>query len=130
MVRENFVAGLQAYANGVATENPDGFKAEIEKSHLAGMPITTHDNDMLKDAYAKMVAEQVEAELRAKENCKPPVKPITPEPPAKPKAKATRPPKSPKTPTPPTENKFEPPTANGNHAKPTHGPDKEPALVS
>ena len=36
MVRENFVAGLQAYANGVATENPDGFKAEIEKSRQGG----------------------------------------------------------------------------------------------
>ena len=96
MVRENFTAGLQAYANGVATENPDGFKAEIEKSHQAGMPIITHDNDMLKDAYAKMVAEQVEAELKAKENAETERHPTETEPPAKPKAKARKAPKAPK----------------------------------
>ena len=67
MIRDNFTAGLMAYANEVATENPDGFKAEIAKAHEAGVPIITRDNAMLKDAYARMMAEQVEAELKAKQ---------------------------------------------------------------
>ena len=65
MVRENFVAGLQAYAIGVATENPDGFKVELTKSREAGMPIVTRNNEQLKSAYAEMVAEQVEAQQKA-----------------------------------------------------------------
>ena len=142
MVRENFVAGLQAYANGVATENPDGFKAQIAKSVEAGMPIITRDNSSLKDAYAKMVAEQVEAELKAKASpegakgnvqtpanttSEPPAdktpEPATSEKPApKPKAhKATKAPKAPEPPSDPIE-----PQPNGNHAEPITEPDKEP----
>ena len=124
MVRENFVAGLQAYANGVATENPDGFKAQIAKSVEAGMPILTRDNSSLKDAYAKIVAEQIEAELKAKGNVQPPAdvkpEPATSEKPA-PKPKARKATKTPKVLTEPTE-----PQPNGDHAEPTHEPDKEP----
>ncbi len=66
LVRGNFTAGLMAYANGVITENPEAYKAEIAKSYEAGKPITARDNTMLQNAYARMVAEQLEAELKAK----------------------------------------------------------------
>jgi len=134
MVRDNFTAGLQAYANEVATENPDGFKAEIEKSHEAGTPIIARDNAMLKDAYARMVAEQMEAELRAKAKAEQPAD--TPsEPPtdkvSQPKRKSHRTVKA-RTNKPtnvPAEVSADQPD-NGNHPEPKAEPAKEPALVS
>ena len=134
MVRDNFTAGLQAYANGVALESPDGYKLEIAKSQEAGTPIIEHDSESIKDAYAKMVAEQVEAELKAKQRQTaetPKDKPVENKPTVKPKAKAQKAPKAPKTPEPPTPPADIPelPT-NGNHAEPTTEPEREPALVS
>ncbi len=133
MVRDNFTAGLMAYSEEVATENPDGFRAEIAKSNEAGIPIVTRDNDNLKDAYARMMAEQVEAELKAKaesERKAEPTedKPVETRPESKPKAKARKASKAPKVPEPPTPP-AEIPT-NGNHAEPETEPAKEPALVS
>lgn len=143
MVRDNFTAGLQAYANGVALENSDGFKAEIMKSHEAGTPIITRDNDMLKDAYAHMIAEQVEAELKAKQHTEPPKDKSKAVPPAKPKVKARKTPvhgvpvqgkpKAPKTPAPPADTTPNHPAdipTNGNHAEPDTEPTHEPVLVS
>jgi hypothetical protein len=66
LVRDNFTAGLQSYAHGVATENPEAYKAEIAKAVEAGKPIITHDNAMLSEAIAKIMSEAVEAELKAK----------------------------------------------------------------
>ena len=128
MIRDNFTAGLMAYASEVATENPNGFKAEIAKAHEAGVPIITRDNAMLKDAYARMMAEQVEAELKAKQKAD-----RTTEPPAdtekasQPKRKVRKPIKAHADQ--PADNPPEPPE-NGNHAEPNTEPTKEPALVS
>lgn len=66
LVRDNFTAGLSAYANGVIIENPDGYKAQIALCREAGKPITARDDTMLQNAYSRMVAEQLEAELKVK----------------------------------------------------------------
>jgi hypothetical protein len=66
LVRDNFTAGLMAYANGVITESPEAYKAEMVKNLEAGKPIIARDNTMLQNAYAHMMTEQVEAELKAK----------------------------------------------------------------
>ncbi len=98
LVRENFVAGLMSYTNGIATENPDSFKAEITRNIEAGKPLIAHDNAMLR-AYSMAKAE---AEA---------VKPKAERKPAKPKARkvkatpapATEPPTNGGTPTPESE---------------------------
>lgn len=67
LVRENFVAGLLAYAKGVATENAEGFKATIEASVKAGAPIQTRDADNLVNAVAARAAADAEAAAEAAE---------------------------------------------------------------
>jgi hypothetical protein len=55
-----------SYANGVITENPEAYRAQIALCREAGKPIINRDNTMLHDAYSRMVAEQIKAELKAK----------------------------------------------------------------
>jgi len=69
MVRENFAASLQAYANGVITEYPEGYKAQVEQARQAGEPITARDRANLEQAIAK--AMEAEAEALAKAEAKP-----------------------------------------------------------
>ncbi len=55
LVRENFVAGLVAYANGVATELPEEYKATASLAVEAGKPICQKDKTALMEAtLAKM----------------------------------------------------------------------------
>ena len=64
MVKDNFTAGLLVYANGVITNNPDGYKAQIEQARVAGEPIQSRDRDNLSKALAEQ-REQALAELVA-----------------------------------------------------------------
>ena len=67
LVRDNFTAGLLAYANGVITDNPDGYSQQIESAKIAGEPIQTKDRANLDKAMAEQMAEAVaEAEKKAK----------------------------------------------------------------
>jgi hypothetical protein len=67
LVKDNFTAGLLAYANGVITDNPDGYKAQIEMAKEAGQPIQTKDSVNLSKAMAESMAQAVaEAESKAK----------------------------------------------------------------
>ena len=67
LVRENFVAGLQDYANAVVTENPDGYKAMVEMAGKAGQPILTTDRRNLDKAMAERMEEAIaEAEAHDK----------------------------------------------------------------
>ena len=73
LVKDNFSAGLVAYASGVITDNPDGYKAQIEMAREAGQPILTRDSVNLSKAMAEAVAQGVaeaqdkaEAEAKAK----------------------------------------------------------------
>jgi hypothetical protein len=66
MVRENFVAGLQTYANTVFNENGEAYKAQITKALEAGRPIQAHDKEKLNEAMEKQV-EQALAEAEKSE---------------------------------------------------------------
>lgn len=56
LVRENFAAGLLAYAEGVRKAMPDQYKAQVEATRQAGEPIVQKDMDDL-DAYIKAMTE-------------------------------------------------------------------------
>jgi len=67
LVRDNFTAGLLSYANGVTTDNPDGYSAQVESAKIAGEPIQTKDRANLDKAVVEQMAEAVaEAERKAK----------------------------------------------------------------
>jgi len=73
LVRENFTASLQSYANGVIAENPEAYKAQVQAAQKAGEPILTKDRHNLEQAIAKMKQEELdkaiaEAEAKAKEH--------------------------------------------------------------
>jgi hypothetical protein len=59
MVRENFTAGLLAYANGVITDNPDGYKAQVEMAREAGEPVLTKDRESLQKAMLEAMEKAV-----------------------------------------------------------------------
>jgi hypothetical protein len=63
LVRQNFTAGLLTYASQVITDNPDGYKAQVEAAREAGQPIQTSDREKLDRAIAEAV-EQSMAEAR------------------------------------------------------------------
>ena len=66
LVRENFVAGLQDYANAVVTENPDGYKAMVVMAGKAGEPIIVTDRRNLDKAMLERMEQSIaEAELQA-----------------------------------------------------------------
>jgi len=66
MVRENFTAGLLAYAGGVITDNAEGYKAQVEMAREAGEPILTKDRESLQKAMLEaMEATFAEAEAKA-----------------------------------------------------------------
>ena len=69
LVRENFVAGLQDYANAVVTENPDGYKAMVEMAGKAGEPIIVTDRRNLDKAMLERMEEAI-AEAKANAECK------------------------------------------------------------
>jgi hypothetical protein len=50
LIRENLVAGLVAHAHSVATENADGYKAEVMANQEAGRPIIERDRNALTEA--------------------------------------------------------------------------------
>jgi hypothetical protein len=80
LVRENFVAGLTAFAQTVIDRQPDDYKAQVEASQQAGKPIVERDRLALDSALIEMaakVAQQAEAQVQAQAEAE-----------AKPKAKA------------------------------------------
>ena len=66
LVKDNFTASLLSYANGVITENPEGYKAQVEQARQAGEPIVNRDRQNLEEAITKMrEAELAEAIAQA-----------------------------------------------------------------
>ena len=71
MVRDNFSAGLQNYANEVITNNPDGYSAQVEMAKQAGEPIVAKDRANLDKAIAIATEKAIaEAEAKAKAEAK------------------------------------------------------------
>lgn len=65
LVRENFSAGLISYANGVVSEMPEAYKAQVEAARKAGEPIISKDRQNLEQALAKAVEDAIrEAEAK------------------------------------------------------------------
>jgi hypothetical protein len=62
LVRENFVANLQAHAEKVANENPDAYKGLVAKYTDAGRPIAESQNVKMVAAIAARHAKEVETE--------------------------------------------------------------------
>jgi hypothetical protein len=66
LVKDNFTAGLLAYASGVITDNPDGYKAQVDMAREAGQPIQTKDSVNLSKALAEAMEQAVaQAESKA-----------------------------------------------------------------
>ena len=59
MVRENFTAGLLAYANGVITDNAEGYKAQVEMAREAGEPILNKDRESLQKAMLEAMEKSI-----------------------------------------------------------------------
>ena len=71
LVRDNFTAGLLAYANTVITDNPEGYKAQVELAREAGQPIINKDSLNLSKAIAEAREQAVaEAERTVKAKSK------------------------------------------------------------
>jgi len=56
LIRENFVAGLTAYANGVATKQAEAYKEQVRQNHEAGRPIVERDRQALESAIEQAMA--------------------------------------------------------------------------
>lgn len=64
MVRENFTAGLLAYAGQIASAMPDEYKAQVGLAREAGQPILNKDRKALEDTLLRQ-AEAVIAQAQA-----------------------------------------------------------------
>lgn len=59
LIRENFVAHLQEYAETVATERQTDYAGQVEMAQKAGVPITNHDSEQLDMAIQAQLAEAI-----------------------------------------------------------------------
>ena len=48
LVRDNFTANLISFAGEVMESNPNEYKAQLEQSNKAGLPIAQHDSQEIK----------------------------------------------------------------------------------
>ena len=70
LIRQNFVANLQQYAEQVAESKQEDYAKQIEQATIAGKPIIAHDRAELDKAIQLQVAEamrQAEAEAETPE---------------------------------------------------------------
>ncbi len=62
LVRDNFTANLISFAGEVMESNPDEYKAQLEQSNKAGLPIAQHDSQELSKALeARAEANKAES---------------------------------------------------------------------
>jgi len=67
LIRDNFTAGLVAYAGAVIADKPEDYKAQVELAREAGEPIIAKDRANLDKAIANAMVEAVaETEVKAK----------------------------------------------------------------
>jgi hypothetical protein len=64
MVKSNFIADLQNFANTVINEETDKYRGQVEQAQQAGKPIVDRDNENLQLAYQRQI-EQAIAEAEA-----------------------------------------------------------------
>ncbi len=76
LIRQNFVANLQQYAEQVATDRQEDYAKQIEQASIAGKPIIAHD----KVELDKAIQLQLEEAMRqAQEEATPEATEATPE---------------------------------------------------
>ena len=76
LIRQNFVANLQQYAEQVATDRQEDYAKQIEQASIAGKPIIAHD----KAELDKAIQLQLEEAMRqAQEEATPEATEATPE---------------------------------------------------
>ena len=86
LIKQNFVANLQQYAETVAEKNQEDYAKQIEMATIAGRPIIAHDRAELDKAVQLRLEEavreaQAEAQEEAKKEAEHPPEPTTePEP--------------------------------------------------
>jgi len=73
LVRQNFVANLQQYAEEVATGKVDEYSRVVELAQTAGKPILSHD----KAELDKAIQLQIEEAMRVATEAEPVADPIT-----------------------------------------------------
>ena len=61
LVRDNFTANLISFAGEVMESNPNEYKAQLEQSNKAGLPIAQHDSQEL----SKALEARAEADAKA-----------------------------------------------------------------
>ncbi len=67
LIRQNFVANIQQYAEQVATDRQEDYAKQIEMARVAGRPIVAHDRIELDKAIQLQLAEAIrEAQEEAK----------------------------------------------------------------
>jgi len=59
LIRQNFVANLQQYADQVATDRQEDYAKQIEMATIAGKPIIAHDNVELDKAIQLQLEEAI-----------------------------------------------------------------------
>jgi len=96
IIRENFTAQLQAYANMVIDQKAEDFKAEVAKAQKAGKPILDADAETLEKAIAAIKAKELtealnEAATKAEKPKAEETKAEKPKTEEKPKAKEEKP---------------------------------------
>ena len=64
LVRENFVAGLQAYTGSVQEERPDAYGEHVARQYAAGQPIEGQELHEVAQAVAKLKAEVEETDAQ------------------------------------------------------------------
>ena len=75
LVRQNFVANLQQYAEQVATDKQEEYASQVELAQKAGQPIIAHDRSELDKAIKLQLEEAMrQAQEEAQEEA------VTPEP--------------------------------------------------
>jgi len=75
LIRQNFVANLQQYAEQVATERQEEYATQVELAQKAGQPIIAHDRAELDKAIQLQIEEAMrQAQEEAQEEA------VTPEP--------------------------------------------------
>ena len=68
LIRQNFVANLQQYAEQVATDRQEDYAKQIEQATIAGKPIIAHDRVELDKAIQLQLEEAIrEAQEEAHE---------------------------------------------------------------
>jgi len=60
LIRQNFVANLQDYAEQVATDKQEEYASQVDLAQRAGQPIIAHDRAELDKAIQQRLAEAIE----------------------------------------------------------------------